>query len=159
VPALDRGKARAALAGLGRTLRLEAAGVVVVLGLTAVLVVLTPAKASTEGGVVEQIVELGDAGSVQLVVAPARVGANQIHLYTYDADDRPAEIAEQVVLELRQPAAGLGPIERAAERAGPAHFQLDGDDLAIAGEWEITVRVRLDRFTEVAETVSVPVAS
>lgn len=76
-----------------------------------------------------------------------------------DPDDRPAEIAEQVVLELVQPEAGLGPIEREAERAGPAHLQLNGDYLAIAGEWEITVRVRLDRFTEVAETVTVPVAS
>ncbi|MGH9085084.1 MAG: copper resistance CopC/CopD family protein [Acidimicrobiales bacterium] len=159
VPALDRGKARAALAGLGRTLRLEAAGLVVVLGLTAVLVVLTPAKASTDAGVVERLVELGDAGSVQLVIAPATAGFNQIHVYTYDADDRPAEIAEQVVLELLQPDAGLGPIERPAERAGPAHFQLNGDDLAIAGDWQVTVRVRLDRFTEVAETVTVPVAS
>ena len=44
-------------------------------------------------GVVERIVELGDAGSVQLTVAPAQAGFNQIHLYLFDPDGRPAEIA------------------------------------------------------------------
>jgi copper transport protein len=159
VPALEAGKTRAALAELGRTLRLEATGFVVVLGLTAVLVVLTPAKASTAGGIVEEVVQLGDAGSIQLVVSPATAGFNQIHLYTYDPTGRPAEIAEGVTLELELGSAGLGPIEREAERAGPAHFQLDGDDLALAGDWEITVRARIDRFTEASGTASVPVAS
>ena len=44
----------------------------------------------------ERIVELGDVGSVQLTVAPAQAGFNQIHLYLFDPDGRPAEIAEAV---------------------------------------------------------------
>jgi copper transport protein len=159
VPAIQTGKARAGLARLRHTLRLEVLALVGVLALTSVLVVLTPAKARDQDQVVEEIVALGEAGSVQLVIAPARAGFNQIHLYTYDPDGRPAQIAESARLELALPSAGLGPIEREAVRAGPAHLQLDGDDLAVAGDWEITIRVRIDRFTEATGTVTVPVAS
>src|SRR5690606_2185206 len=101
VPALEQGKAKAALRRLRSTLQLELVIVVAVVALTSVLVVLTPANASQGGGVVEQIVELGDdVGSVQVVVDPARVGFNELHLYTYDPDGRPADLGEEVVLEL-----------------------------------------------------------
>ena len=122
------------------------------------LVVVTPARTEADGGVVERIVELGDAGSVQLTVAPAQAGFNQIHLYLFDPDGRPAEIAESVTLVMSLPSADLGPITREAVRAGPAHFQLDGDDLAVAGDWTIEVRARVDRFTEEAGTTEVPIA-
>jgi copper transport protein len=158
VPALARGKARAALAQLATTLRLEAVALVAVVGLTAVLVVVTPGRAESEGGVVEEVVQLGDAGSVQVTISPARAGPNQIHLYLFDPDGRPAEIVESITLELSLPAAQLGPITREAVRAGPAHLQLDGDDLAVAGTWTIEVTARLDRFTEATGTLEVPVA-
>ena len=158
VPAIQAGRARAGIARLHETLRLEAVALVAVLAITSVLVVLTPAKASTEGGVVEEIIQLGEVGSVQLVVSPARAGRNQIHLYTYDPSGRPADIATSITLELALPAAAIGPIEREAVRAGPAHLQLDGSDLAVSGRWEITVRARIDRFTEVTGTATVPIA-
>lgn len=159
VPALEQGKATAALRRLRSTLQLELVIVVAVVALTSVLVVLTPGRASQGGGVVEQIVALGDdVGTVQVVVDPARVGFNQLHLYTYDADGRPADIGEEVVLELSLPASGLGPIERTPLVAGPAHLQLDGTDFAVPGDWQVMIRVRVDRFTEVAGTTSVTIA-
>jgi copper transport protein len=121
-------------------------------------VVVTPGRTEAAGGPVERIIELGDVGSVQLVVAPARAGFNQIHLYTFDAAGRPTELAETIELELSLPAAGIGPIERTATRAGPAHAQLNGDDLALGGTWQVTVRVLVDRFTEATGTAEVPVA-
>ncbi len=158
VPALERGPARAALARLRTTLRVEVLGLVAVAALTSILVVVTPAKVSVEGGVVEQIVPLGDAGSVQLVVSPARVGPNAVHLYLYDPDGRPADIAQSVTVELSLPSADLGPLERTPVRAGPAHLQLDGSDFALAGRWDVVIRVRVDRFTEVAGTTTVSIA-
>jgi copper transport protein len=158
VPAARQGKVRAAVVRLHRTLIGEVIALVVVLGLTAVLVVVTPARTEAGGGPIERIIELGEAGSVQLVVAPARAGFNQLHLYTYDADGRPAQLAETIDLELELPSAGLGPLQRTATRAGPAHAQLNGEDLAVAGTWEITVRLRLDRFTEASGTAEVPIA-
>jgi copper transport protein len=158
VPALAQGKTKAALAVLRRTLRLEALGLLVVVGLTSVLVVVTPARTDAGGGPVERIIDLGELGSAQLVVAPAKAGFNQIHLYTFDPAGRPAELAATIQLELSLPAAGIGPLERTATRAGPAHAQLNGDDFALAGRWEITVRVRADRFTEAAGTTEVQIA-
>ena len=159
VPALNRGKATAALTQLWSTVRIEALLLIVVVAITSVLVVVTPGRTETEGsGVVERIVELGDAGSVQLTVAPAQVGPNTIHLYLFDPDGRPAEIAEGVTLVMSLPSADLGPITREAVRAGPAHFQLDTDDLALAGTWTIEVKARIDRFSEESGSTDVPIA-
>jgi copper transport protein len=158
VPALSQGKVTAALTRLRSTLRVEALVLGVVVALTAVLVVVTPARTLADPGVVEEVVPLGDVGSVQVTVAPARAGFNQIHLYLFDPDGRPADIAETVILELTLPDAQLGPLTAEAVRAGPAHFQLEGNDLAVAGDWTVVVRARIDRFTEVTGTVQVPVA-
>ena len=158
LPALRQGKARAALARLRSTVRLEALLLVVVIGVTSVLVLVTPGRTAADGGPVERIIDLGDVGSVQLVVAPAQAGFNQIHLYTFDPEGRPVDLAESIELELSLPAADIGPLVRTATRAGPAHAQLNGDDLAIAGRWEITVRLRTDRFNEATGTAEVPVA-
>jgi len=130
---------------------------VVVIALTAVLVVVTPARSTADGGVVEEIVQLGDAGSVQLTISPARAGFNQIHLYLFDPDGRPADIAETITLDLSLPAVDLGPIAREPVRAGPAHFQLDGSDLGLGGTWTIEVHARIDRFTEATGTVEIPI--
>jgi copper transport protein len=159
VPALTTGKATAALTQLWTTLRLEVVTLAAVVAITSVLVVVTPARTEASPGVVERIVELGDAGSVQLTVAPARAGFNQIHLYLFDPDGRPAEIAESITLVMSLPSADLGPITRDALRAGPAHFQLDTDDLALPGTWTIDVKARVDRFTEVNGTAEIPIAS
>lgn len=159
LPALQQGKARAALERLRSTVRIEVGLLVVVLALTAVLVVVTPGRTEAQRGPVERIIELsGEVGTVQLVVAPAEAGTNQIHLYTFDPEGRPADLADDITLELELPAAQIGPIVRAATRAGPAHAQLNGDDLAVAGSWQITVRLRIDRFTEATGTAEVPVA-
>ena len=91
-------------------------------------------------------------------MAPAQVGPNTIHLYLFDPDGRPADIAETITLELSLPVADLGPITREATRAGPAHFQLDTSDLAVAGDWTLEVHARVDRFTEATGTAEVPVA-
>jgi copper transport protein len=158
VPALRQGKVAAALAQLRTTLRLEVLVLVPIVALTAVLVVVTPARSELDRGLVEETVALGDAGSVQITVSPARAGFNQIHLYLFDPDGRPAEIAESITVELSLPAAQIGPIAREATRAGPAHLQLDGSDLAVGGTWEVVLRARIDRFTEATGTVEIPVA-
>jgi copper transport protein len=158
VPAITGGKARAGVARLRATLRVEVAALAVVIALTSVLVVVTPGRAASEGGVVEEVVPLDDAGTVQVTVSPARAGTNQIHLYLFDPDGRPADIAESITLALSLPSAQLGPIEREAVRAGPAHVPLDGDDLAVGGTWTIEVQARIDRFTEATGTIEVPVA-
>jgi copper transport protein len=158
VPALAEGKSIAALTHLWRTVRLEVVTLAIVVAVTSVLVVVTPARTDADPGVVEEIVELGDIGSVQLTVAPARAGFNQVHLYLFDPEGRPAEIAESVSLVMTLPSADLGPITREALRAGPAHYQLDGNELAVPGTWTIGIKARVDRFTEASGTTEIDIA-
>ena len=107
----------------------------------------------------ERIVELGDAGSVQLTVAPAQAGFNQIHLYLFDPDGRPAEIAESVTLvhepAVRRPRPDHPRGRPRRPRPLPARRQRPR---ASAGTWTIEVRARVDRFTEASGTTEVPIA-
>ena len=139
-----------------RVLQAEVAGVALALAVTAVLVNVTPAYVDVGVGQVHsEILDLGDAGSVQLVVDPNRAGQNSMHLYFYDPAGRPAQIADDVRLELTKPGDGVGPISREPFRAGPAHFQWDGAELVSSGRWEITVVARIDRFSEETATADV----
>lgn len=159
VPALGQGQARAALGRLWTTLRVEALALAAVVALTAVLVVTTP-PATAGPSLVERVVEVSDGqGSIQLVVDPARVGRNQLHLYTYGPDGAPAELGEALTVELALPSAGVGPFATVAQRAGPAHFVVDSNDFALAGEWRVVIRIRVDRFTEAVAETTVPIAS
>ena len=86
VPALQRAaeKGRNVWHHLLRTVRIEVVGMVVVLGLTAVLVNVTPARnAAGIGTIYSKTEALGD-DSVNLVVDPNRAGVNAIHLYLLD---------------------------------------------------------------------------
>lgn len=162
VPAIVAGTAERAWRLLRTSVALEAGALVLAIALTAVLVNLTPAR--TEAGVgalFSETVALADAGSgeevgtVNVVVDPNRVGRNTIHLYFYGPDGRPADLAEDVTLRLSLPADDIGPIEREPVRAGDAHLQVVGDELATSGRWVIEVDARLSRFTAASGQVEV----
>jgi copper transport protein len=150
VPALQRAtnKGSNVWHHLLRTVRIEAVGMVVVLGLTAVLVNVTPARdAAGIGTIFSKTQAIGD-GSVNLVVDPNRAGSNAIHLYLLDPTGRPAALAVSVTLELSLPSNQLGPIRRQPFVAGPGHYQLNSSDLSISGKWTIVVRVQVSKFEE-----------
>jgi copper transport protein len=159
VPAVQKERAPRAWGLLGRTLRLEALGLVGVLAITAALVNVTPARSAAGiGEVFSGDIDLGDTGSVNLVVDPAQAGFNQIHLYFYDEDGRPAEEIEGVTVNLSLPADDIGPISREPVRAGPNHFQLDGNDLVTGGRWVIEVVATISRFESASGSTEVLVA-
>jgi copper transport protein len=142
---------------LVRTVRIEAVGMVVVLGLTAVLVNVTPARDAAGIGTIYSKTEAIGDGSVNLVVDPNRAGSNAIHLYLLDRNARPAALAESVTLELSLPSSQIGPISRQPFVAGPGHYQLNSSDLSIAGKWSIVVRAQISKFEEKTATFDVTV--
>jgi len=159
VPALQKAAARGrdVWRHLHRTVAFEALALVVVLGLTAGLVNMVPARtAAGIGAIYSKTEPLGD-GSVNLVVDPDRAGLNSIHLYLLDATGRPSASAQSVELDLSQPDNGIGPIVRQPFVAGPGHYQLDGNDLSISGKWTIVVRARVSKFEEKTATFAVTV--
>ena len=157
VPAIQRSPtAPRAWSLLRRSVRLEALALVVAIALTAVLVNVTPARNEAGiGGIFSETVALGDIGSVSIVVDPNQAGRNAIHLYFYDEDGRAAEVAEDVTVSLSLPASDIGPIVREPFRAGPAHFQIDGDELVTGGRWVIEVTAAVSRFEEATAEVEV----
>jgi copper transport protein len=132
-----------------RTVAAEAAVLVAVLAVTAVLVNVVPGRtdATTTGPFTEA--KAFRDGKVSLTITPNRPGVNSFHVDFLGPDGRPAELAQKVILELRLPAKDIGPIEREMVKAGTGHFILEGiSDLSIAGTWEITLNVRVSDFDQ-----------
>ena len=144
---------KAATSRLRRIVVVETAALVAAVGLTAVLVQVTPARASVTQ-VFSETVPLGD-GSVNVVVDPTRAGPTSVHLYVLDDTGRPSE-PQELTLQLSLPAAEIGPLDETPFVAGPGHYQLDTSDMSIPGTWTITVQARTDRFDEATAEVEVP---
>ena len=140
-----------------RLVKLEVLLLVLVLVVTAVLSNVTPAKESVDKGPITVTAPFGE-GSVDVTIDPAKAGRNDIHIYLFDADDRPDDDFEGADVSLELPSQGLGPFDRKAVDAGNGHYQLVATDLPLAGTWTMTVKVRVDRFTEQKATVSFPIS-
>jgi copper transport protein len=157
VPALQRAaeSGRNVWRHLLRTVRIEAVAMVVVIGLTAVLVHVTPARSAAGIGVIYTRTEALGNDSVNLVVDPNRAGFNAVHLYLLDSTGRPAALAQALTLDLSLPSSQIGPLERQPFVAGPGHYQLNGNDLSIPGTWTIVVRAQVSKFEEMTATFQV----
>lgn len=152
VPTIQRSPtAPRAWALLRKSVRLEAAGLVAAIALTAVLVNVTPARsAAGVGGIFSDTVDFGD-GTVNVVVDPNQAGRNAIHLYFYDEERQPDDPGDDVTLSLSLPSDEIGPIVRTPLRAGPGHFTLEGDELVTGGRWTIEVTAQSRFETDTAE--------
>ncbi len=95
---------------LETTVRSEIVGLVVVLAITSALVAITPAReAASSGGVFSSTVAFR-GGTLSLVVDPAEVGLNEIHVYVLDDDaaarrqPRADDVADVAAVGERRPA-------------------------------------------------------
>jgi copper transport protein len=148
---------------LRRTVGAEAAAIVVVLAVTAVLVNTTPPRTvlSPTAAPTTQTQELdaeGEAaGTVSLEVVPAEVGRNTMHIQYLDAQGVPFDITTTLTVTMALPEVDLGPIERQVVKLAPGHFVLEGDELSLPGTWSITFSARTSDFREQRSTFEVPV--
>jgi copper transport protein len=136
--------------------RVEAVVLLVVLAVTAALVVTTPAKTATLDGPITVTAPLGE-GTVEITVDPALPGRNDVHAYLFDAEGRPDDRYEEAQIRLELPAQEIGPFDIEAVRPGPGHFQLVAADVPVGGDWQVTITVKPDRFTEQSATLGVPI--
>lgn len=138
--------------------RAEVVGIVIVLGLTGVLSNLTPAKAAVEETAGDPFASapFGER-RIDVVVDPGRTGANDLHVYVLDDQDKPDDAYDMVEVRLSLPAQDVGPLELEPVRAGPGHFQVVNTDIPLAGEWDVVVVTRPDRFTEIKAEVTVTI--
>jgi copper transport protein len=133
---------------LRRTLRGEVALVLVVLGVTSALVSYAPPVATGTGPVTRNA-RMGPI-RMQTTIDPARVGANQLHVYLFDGKTGAAYTkTKELTVDAALPAKGIGGLRVAMHQAGPGHFVGDAVQLVPAGKWQLTVTGRVSDFRRV----------
>lgn len=127
---------------------------VAVIAITAVLVNLAPARvtAGVDGPFTTEVA-LGPY-RLDVLVDPARVGENAVHLTASTAAGAPAPIEQMQVL-FRLPAEGIGPLVAEGVRLAPGHYVVQGRHVSVAGRWILEVVARSGRFDEAR--VQVPI--
>lgn len=136
------------------TMRMEIAGLALVVAVTAALVNLAPGSAPP--GPFSTYVPFGEH-QLNVVVDPARVGTNEFHFFVLTPGGLPALVTGAATLELRHVPEDIGPIVRPLTVAGSGHYLYIGSDLMIPGPWELTVRRQAGEFDEVVAVVEVEV--
>jgi copper transport protein len=144
----DRAEELRARAMLHRFVRVEAAILVVVLGVTSVLVATPPGQRSESAPIrlaqapaFTTELTLDGGGRVQVEVNPARVGPSRLAVRVRDPGGAPWDVPE-VSGALALPAQRLGPLRIALDRLGPGSYASGALTLPVAGTWELRVSVR-----------------
>lgn len=137
-----------------RSVVVEVVLLAVVLGVTALLVDTAPTASVRSAPFAATL----DAGPIlaDVVVTPARVGPNEVHLTLSQRAGGPAG-ALNVSVEFELPAEGIDPIDVPMRRAGVDHYLSSGLALPVAGDWRMTVKILTDPITEETATATVTV--
>jgi copper transport protein len=147
-----------AVAQLRRSVAVETAVAAGILALTAALVETQPARDAYTApvGAVVAFDTHGPhgTGTIDVVVAPARLGANVFHLSVLGPTGGPLAVPE-LRAALRMPAHTIGPLPVALTDAGPGHYTATAP-IPLAGSWQLVLTVRTSDIDEA--TVTVPIA-
>ncbi len=92
-----------------------------------------------------------DEVRLQLIIDPAEVGSNEIHLFILDAAGIPRSV-EEATVTLSSEDLEIGRIEQPITNLGAGHFMGTTEDLGLPGTWDVHVVVRPDRFSQVELT-------
>jgi copper transport protein len=144
---------------LRRVVIVEAAIAAVILGVSSVLVQVTPARTSVDSASAYAAVQteiLRDPRFILTVdLTPGTVGVNQIHMYATTPDGQPANILKWTV-KAANPDQGIEPIEATVLKISPDHAT-GQVGLPVAGDWKFTFELLLTEDTNgiVAATFTV----
>ncbi|MEU9109214.1 copper resistance protein CopC [Streptomyces xanthophaeus] len=156
---------------LRRTVTVEAALSVVVLVITTLLTGTQPSRAAAETAaaataqeppakVVMLAFDMGSAnhqGTVQITLAPGRVGENTVEAVVYTADGGFATVPE-LRLTLTQGELGIGPLD-AKLKDQKGHWAAYDLRLPMPGVWTLDVTVRTTEIDQVTVSETVRIAS
>jgi copper transport protein len=153
-----------------RSVAVEAGIATLVLGLTASLVSVEPARgelAKQEAaakvpaftGPVSMVIPfdaggIAGRGELAVEVSPGKIGANEAHLVVLDAQSLPRDVPE-VRAELRLRERSLGPLPVALQYGGIGHHIATAATITMPGQWELDVTVRTSETDQA--TVRVPI--
>jgi copper transport protein len=139
-------------------LRVEAVALVAIVATSVALTHNGPPQAADVGrsGAVVVDVDLGDEVRMQLVVDPASVGTNDIHLFLLDTVGMPVDV-EELVVTLSSRELGIGRIDQSLTDLGAGHHSGRTTDLGAPGTWELEVVVRPDPFSQLDHTLALEI--
>jgi copper transport protein len=164
VPAVEREpEASSAWRRLKTVVIAEVVLLTVVVGLTGFLVLQSPQgeTAAEDSGIsatpFEGSVSVDDM-ALTISITPGGQGENEMRVEVRDIAGEPVELYSDVVVEMSLPVEELGPItstlaatDSSGEYGGPI-------TVPIAGEWEVSIFLRANRFEQSVATVTVPFA-
>jgi copper transport protein len=132
------------------TVRLEALGMVAILGVTAVLANGTPSNgASSPPPVPFTQTQAFDGGHVTLHITPNAALVNDWTVQFTGPGGAPANLAESVSVYLVLPSQNVGPIETDMRQAGVGRFVLtNSPNPPIVGKWQIVLQVQVSEFSQ-----------
>lgn len=146
----------AALPHLRRSVLIESAIAVAVLGVTSVLSTTIPAREQIAQPFDRTIVD--DQQFVNVTVSPARVGANELHVTVTPTATRsggqPLTISE-ITVTITLPEADLGPIEVPVQVLTANHVTTEDAQFPTPGTWDVKVAVRYGDFDVQTTTAQV----
>ena len=134
---------------LRRALRAEVALIVVVLGVTGALAAYAPSIAA-QSGPYSTSSTIGPT-EFEMTVDPARVGANQIHLYLFDARSG-AQFTRTKELDVTAAESDKNiSLPLTPQLSGPGHYTIPDALLSVPGTWKIEVTLAYLRLRRVHE--------
>src|SRR6201999_1817912 len=137
---------------LRRALRGEVALLAVVIGVTAALASYAP-PVSAQAGPFSTTTEVGPT-TLEMDVDPARVGANQIHIYFFDAKTgAPYKAGKELTVTATLPDKEIGPLPLQVQSAGPGHYIVADALLNAPGDWALDFNLRVSEFEQFEEEI------
>jgi len=145
----------------------ELAMLLTAVGVTAVLVTRSPVSSASSAPpagptttVPPQVFTLavsGGTGTVDVSITPSRIGANALSLVLRDAEGRIVNPYEMPAVEFSQSAADIGPLRPEVRAVAIGQYELTAE-LGFAGDWEMTVRIRVSDFASETATGTVAIS-
>jgi copper transport protein len=140
---------------LRRAVRGEVALLVVVLGVTAALASYAP-PVSAQSGPFSTETTVGPI-QLEMSVEPGTVGANEIHIYLFDAKSgAPYAKVKQLTVSAALPEENISlPLE--PQLAGPGHYTIPDALFNAKGTWKLDLDIRVSAFNQFEQAIEVPI--
>ncbi|WP_281155653.1 copper resistance protein CopC [Streptomyces sp. HYC2] len=158
--------------GLRRSVLMEAGVAVVLLAVTTVLTqtepgrteteartaTSSPASSSSSSGVGAVTLDMpfdtggkDGKGVVRIDIDPARVGGNELHIFSLGPNGRLRDITE-LKIAFTLAAKDLGPLPVNPDHVTTGHWVASGVQIPMAGDWQVAVTVRTSDIDQVTVT-------
>ncbi|MFI1290704.1 copper resistance CopC/CopD family protein [Streptomyces sp. NPDC020792] len=158
--------------GLRRSVLMEAGVAVVLLAVTTVLTqtepgrteteartaTSSPASSSSSSGVGAVTLDMpfdtggkDGKGVVRIDIDPARVGGNELHIFSLGPNGRLRDITE-LKIAFTLAAKNLGPLPVNPDHVTTGHWVASGVQIPMAGDWQVAVTVRTSDIDQVTVT-------